>query len=64
VTLAAVRERRDRDWPEWLYEKQQERLKGVREAADVRVNTSAISVDETVRQIVEHLKVTHPDQFS
>jgi GTPase SAR1 family protein len=64
VTLAAVRERRDRNWPEWLYEKQQERLRDARGAADVRVNTSVLTVDETVRKITEHLKNTHPDQSS
>ncbi len=56
--LETVRRRRDDDnWPEWIFNVQQERLENAREYADVRVATDALSLDEVVAAILSGLAV-------
>lgn len=55
VTLAAVRNRRDENWPEWLYHSQAQRLHDAYSSADVRVNTAELGVDETIATILSAL---------
>jgi cytidylate kinase len=56
VTLEAVRHRRDENWPEWLFLKQQSRLKQASDAAHVHVNTADLTAEETVRAIVTSIQ--------
>lgn len=56
VTLEAVRQRRDENWPEWLFKQQQTRLQDARSAASIRVNTVTLSVQEAIQQIIEQLE--------
>lgn len=55
VTLDAVRQRRDPDWPEWLYQQQQKRLREAAEAADIHVDTASHTIEQTVTTILEQL---------
>jgi cytidylate kinase len=55
VNLAALRQRRSPEWPEWLFHQQQSRLTSAREAASVRIDTSQISVEETIDEIIAAL---------
>lgn len=55
VPLAAVRERRDQNWPEWLYVAQQQRLRQACDSADVRANTADLSVEQTLATILSAL---------
>ncbi len=55
VSLDVVRQRRSPDWPEWLFKQQRARLGSAREAATIRIDTSSISVDETVSKLESEL---------
>lgn len=56
TSLETLRERRGRTWPEWLYQRQRERLSPARDAADVTVDTSISSVDDTIDAILERIE--------
>ena len=64
VTLEAVRRRRDENWPEWLYHRQQARLTDARESASIHLNTAALTVEETVAQLLDQLDDQMPPQDS
>lgn len=55
VTLDAVRERRDSNWPEWLFRAQRERLRDARESASIRMNTAHSTESESINGIVDYL---------
>lgn len=52
TSLDAVRERRGRSWPEWLFHRQRERLEPARAGADVIVNTERASVQDSIEAIL------------
>lgn len=56
VPLEAVRARRAQTWPEWLFHRQRQRLVPARQAADVVIDTSRCSVDESVSRILEAIE--------
>lgn len=53
--LETVRARRNREWPRWIYELQQDRLADARTHATIRVETDAYSIDDTVDLIANAL---------
>ncbi|HLT21166.1 MAG TPA: hypothetical protein VKZ96_17055 [Thermomicrobiales bacterium] len=54
VDIEEIRKRRDNPgWPEWIYDLQHDRLAEARERADLVVDTSHLSVDEIIPQILE-----------
>lgn len=55
VPLDVVRSRRGENWPEWLYQRQAERLSHARANADVVVDTGEWTIPETVEQIIDAL---------
>lgn len=51
VDLATIRRRRGDDWPEWLYRLQDRRLRGAREAAAIRVDTSRLDREAALASV-------------
>lgn len=49
--LETVRSRRGASWPGWLFDAQQQRLEDAREHANVVLDTSELSIDETVASV-------------
>lgn len=56
ASLGTVRERRGQDWPSWIYQLQEQRLRGAREHSHVIVDTGSLSVEETVERVVDALR--------
>jgi adenylate kinase family enzyme len=56
ASLDTVRERRGASWPGWIFELQQNRLRGARNAADIIVDTGSTSVPETIDEIRRSLE--------
>lgn len=54
--IAAVRARRDDHWPEWLHDLQTDRLRQTAEAADVRIDTSALAADRVEELVLNYLR--------
>lgn len=54
--LETIRQRRGQSWPEWLYRTQRDRLADARANATVTVDTGALTVDETVRAILNAIE--------
>lgn len=52
TSLEAVRQRRDRYWPEWLFHRQVKRLAWARKHADVIVNTEETSEEDAMEAIL------------
>lgn len=53
VSLEEIRARKaNPDWPEWIYETQDQRLKHARENADVVIDTDRLPVESVVAEIV------------
>ena len=53
TTIQTVRERRqDDNWPEWIFNLQQERLADARANADVIVTTDDLTLDDVVTTIL------------
>ncbi|HEX3723679.1 MAG TPA: hypothetical protein VHV31_12865 [Nitrolancea sp.] len=50
-----VQQRRGRSWPRWIYDTQIERLRDARQNASIIVDTGALTLDETIAQIVSTL---------
>jgi hypothetical protein len=58
VKLATVRARRDDpDWPEWIYDLQQERLVSAREHASAIIQTDDLGLDDVVAAILSALEL-------
>jgi dienelactone hydrolase len=54
--LPDIRQRRDDQWPSWLYREQQRRLAQAFAAADLRVNTSRHDASHTFDAVVRFLE--------
>jgi GTPase SAR1 family protein len=56
VDIAAVRDRRGRQWPEWLHDVQVQRLDAASKAADLAIDTSALRAQAVVDRVVAFLE--------
>ena len=56
VDIAAVRDRRGGSWPEWLHDRQVRRLAAASRAADLAIDTTAISPQTLVDRVVAYLQ--------
>jgi chloramphenicol 3-O-phosphotransferase len=56
VDIRAVRERRGGSWPEWLHDRQVRRLAAASRAADLAIDTTAISPQTVVDRVVAYLQ--------
>ena len=56
VDIAAVRDRRGGQWPEWLHDLQVQRLDAASRAADLAIDTSALRAQAVVDRVVAYLK--------
>ena len=59
VDIAAVRDRRGGQWPEWLHDLQVRRLDAASKAADLAIDTSALRAQAVVDRVVAYLE--NPD---
>jgi hypothetical protein len=55
VTIEAVRERREANWPGWLHDVQEERLANAQDAADLVIDTSQIGAAEVAERALQFL---------
>jgi chloramphenicol 3-O-phosphotransferase len=56
VDIAAVRARRGGSWPEWLHDQQVRRLAAASQAADLAIDTTALSPQTVVAAAVAYLE--------
>lgn len=56
VDLETVRARRNKEWPRWMYDLQQNRLAGARAHATVTIDTGDHTIEETVNLIVRSVQ--------
>lgn len=56
IDLETLRLRRTPDWPRSIYEVQRERLRDAFGVADAVIDTSSVTEDDVVRQVLELLK--------
>ncbi len=56
VDIAAVRNRRGGQWPEWLHDLQVKRLDAASRAADLAIDTSGLRAQAVVDRVVAFLK--------
>ena len=56
VDIAAVRERRETAWPEWLHDRQVERLRDATGAADLEIDTTGLDAGAVVARVVAFLR--------
>ena len=56
VDISAVRERRGGSWPEWLHDRQVRRLAAASRAADLAIDTTAVSPQTVVDRVVAYLQ--------
>ena len=56
VDIAAVRDRRGGQWPEWLHDLQVQRLDAASRAADLSIDTSALRAQAVVDRVVAYLE--------
>jgi len=56
VDIRAVRARRGGSWPEWLHDLQVRRLAAAARAADLAIDTSALSPQAVVDRVVAYLQ--------
>jgi chloramphenicol 3-O-phosphotransferase len=56
VDISAVRDRRGGSWPEWLHDRQVRRLAAASRAADLAIDTTAISPQTLVDRVVAYLQ--------
>ncbi len=56
VDINAVRDRRDRDWPEWLHDLQVTRLSEASEAADLAIDTTMLDSQTVIERVVHFLQ--------
>jgi hypothetical protein len=57
--IAAVRRRRDSEWPAWLHAEQMRRLGAATEAADLRIDTSLLEISTVIERTVAFLEEPH-----
>ena len=58
VDIGAVRDRRGGSWPEWLHDLQVRRLAAASRAADLAIDTTALSPQTVVDRVVAYLQQT------
>ena len=58
VDISAVRERRGGSWPEWLHDRQVRRLAAASRAADLAIDTTAITSQTVIERVVAYLQQT------
>ena len=58
VDIRAVRDRRDGSWPEWLHDLQVRRLAAASRAANLAIDTTALSPQTVVDHVVGYLQQT------
>jgi GTPase SAR1 family protein len=56
VDICAVWDRRGGSWPEWLHDLQVRRLAGASRAADLTIDTTALSPQTVVDRVVAYLQ--------
>ena len=56
VNIAAVRDRRGGEWPEWLHDLQVQRLDGATRAADLAIDTTGLRAQVVVDRVVAFLE--------
>jgi GTPase SAR1 family protein len=56
VDISAVRDRRGGSWPEWLHDRQVRRLAAASRAANLAIDTTAISPQTVVDRVVSYLQ--------
>jgi cytidylate kinase len=56
VDISAVRDRRGGSWPEWVHDRQVRRLAAASRAADLAIDTTAISPQTVVDRVVAYLQ--------
>ena len=56
VDISAVRARRGGSWPEWLHDLQVRRLAAAARAADLAIDTSALSPQAVIDRVVAYLQ--------
>jgi hypothetical protein len=56
VDIAAVRDRRGGQWPEWLHDVQVQRLDAATRAADLAIDTSGLQVQAVIDRVVAYLR--------
>lgn len=62
VDIAAVRDRRGGPWPEWLHDVQVRRLAAASKAADLAIDTTALSAQTVIDRVIAFLEEPdHPD---
>jgi adenylate kinase family enzyme len=52
IDLETLRARRSESWPQEIYDRQQERLRGAYDVADVIIDTAHTPADEAVAQVL------------
>lgn len=61
ITLEAIRHRRaDANWPRWLFERQQVRLREATAAADLVIDTTRFAPEKVLAQSLSYLRQTGP----
>jgi len=58
VDIRAVRDRRGGSWPEWLHDLQVRRLAAASQAADLAIDTTALSPQSVVNRVLAYLHRT------
>jgi len=59
VPLATVRDRRGQEWPQAVYDAQEERLAEARGHADLMIDTSAVNIREMTARVLAFLRNLH-----
>jgi hypothetical protein len=60
VDIAAVRRRRGEHWPEWLLQRQIERLRDAEAVADLTIDTSRLDQRAVFERVVAYLESSAP----
>ncbi len=60
VDISAVRARRGGSWPEWLHDVQVRRLAAASRAANLAIDTTALTPQTVVNRVVAYLQRTEP----
>ncbi len=56
VPLATVRDRRGEEWPQAVYDAQEERLAEARRHADLMIDTSTVNIREMTRRALDFVR--------
>ena len=56
VDITAVRDRRDGSWPEWLHDRQVQRLTNASRAAHLAIDTTTLSAQSVVDRVIAYLE--------